>query len=216
MNERKMDTMTGYLLSRTGLDYMIYRSPVGDLLVAGDDASLKGIMFLGPGRDAGKIMETLRHRTNESIFRAFKYLDSYFSGGAGEPIYEIRLAFTLEKYRNSGLRKVIDSQERETAGTARNLDLDLSPFTVKELAVYSALVKVSRGVTVSYQELSRMAGIPRGGRFIGNAMAKNYFPILIPCHRVIKSDGSTGNYGGGVDKKIFLLNFEAGKPTPRL
>jgi O-6-methylguanine DNA methyltransferase len=64
------------------------------------------------------------------------------------------------------------------------------------------------GTTVSYGELASMSGIPGGARFIGNCMAKNRFPVLIPCHRVIKSDGSIGNFSGGVEVKEFLLDHE--------
>jgi methylated-DNA-[protein]-cysteine S-methyltransferase len=52
--------------------------------------------------------------------------------------------------------------------------------------------------------------VPGGGRFVGNAMAKNMFPVFIPCHRVIKSDGAMGYYSGGVHIKEFLLAHELG------
>ncbi len=86
--------------------------------------------------------------------------------------------------------------------------LDVSSFTKKEIKVYNTLKRVSFGKTVSYKELSTMSGITNGARFIGNAMAKNLFPIIIPCHRVIKSDGGIGNYGGGIKTKTFLLEHE--------
>jgi len=62
---------------------------------------------------------------------------------------------------------------------------------------------------ISYGELAMLAGIPRGGRFVGNTMAKNRFPVIIPCHRVIKSDGTPGTYTSGPERKIFLLNHES-------
>ncbi len=93
--------------------------------------------------------------------------------------------------------------------------LDLSQFTKKELSVYKALMKVPFGRTISYGELSKKAGITNGGRFVGNSMAKNAFPIFIPCHRVIRGNGDLGNYGGGTDIKRFLLEHENGHITKK-
>lgn len=87
-------------------------------------------------------------------------------------------------------------------------DFDLSPFTDRERAVYSALVTIPFGATVTYGALAAMSGIPRGARFVGNTMAKNIFPIFIPCHRVILATGAMGNYTGGVDIKESLLRHE--------
>lgn len=86
--------------------------------------------------------------------------------------------------------------------------LDLGIFTVKESRVYKELIKVPFGKIISYEMLSERSGIPHGARFVGNAMAKNIFPVLIPCHRVIKSNGDIGNYSSGTDIKKFLLHHE--------
>ncbi|HON79361.1 MAG TPA: methylated-DNA--[protein]-cysteine S-methyltransferase [Spirochaetota bacterium] len=87
-------------------------------------------------------------------------------------------------------------------------ELDLQGYTEREQRIYAALLTIPPGSVVSYGGLADMAGIPRGGRFAGNAMAKNRFPVFIPCHRVIKSDGKTGNYTSGTDIKEFLLAHE--------
>jgi len=87
-------------------------------------------------------------------------------------------------------------------------EMDLSGFTEKERAVYRALMKIPFGETISYGALASRAGITRGARFAGNAMAKNSFPILIPCHRVIQSSGAMGYYTGGVATKESLLRHE--------
>lgn len=86
--------------------------------------------------------------------------------------------------------------------------LDLGGYTDAERRIYDALLTVAAGDVVSYGKLAEMAGIPGGGRFAGNAMAKNRFPVFIPCHRVIKSNGETGNYTSGTDIKEFLLAHE--------
>ena len=75
-------------------------------------------------------------------------------------------------------------------------------------AVYSALLSVPPAVTVSYGVLAEMAGYPRAARAVGNAMATNPIPVVIPCHRVIRSDGSLGNYGDDPAWKERLLAHE--------
>lgn len=86
--------------------------------------------------------------------------------------------------------------------------LDMEGYTDKEVSVYRELVKVASGEKISYGALAARCGIPGGARFIGNTMAKNRFPVIIPCHRVVKSDGAMGNFSGGVDIKEKLLRHE--------
>lgn len=93
------------------------------------------------------------------------------------------------------------------------LKLDLSLFTEKERKVLQAMRKIPLGQTVSYKQLAEMAGRSRGARFAGNVCAKNPYPLLIPCHRVIKSNGTPGGYTGGLNIKKHLLSFENRKPT---
>jgi methylated-DNA-[protein]-cysteine S-methyltransferase len=81
-----------------------------------------------------------------------------------------------------------------------------SPFQKK---VYRALYEQVRyGETISYQNLAGLAGYPRAARAVGTAMKNNPLPFVIPCHRVIRADGSPGEYGGGTDTKIMLINME--------
>lgn len=77
-----------------------------------------------------------------------------------------------------------------------------------ERKVYAALMDVEYGETITYKQLGEKAGILNAARAVGNAMAKNPFPIIVPCHRVVKSDGKIGNYTGGSDVKISLLDIE--------
>jgi len=77
-----------------------------------------------------------------------------------------------------------------------------------ERAVYGALLSVPPGATVSYGALAEMSGFPRAARAVGNAMAANAVPVVIPCHRVIRSDGSLGNYGNDPAWKERLLAHE--------
>ncbi len=83
----------------------------------------------------------------------------------------------------------------------------IPPFHRK---VYKALCKVPAGTTITYAELAKRAGSPGAARAVGQAMAKNPFPIVIPCHRVIASNGKLGGYSGrgGVAAKRALLARE--------
>lgn len=88
--------------------------------------------------------------------------------------------------------------------------LVLSPYTGFQTTVWKALVTVPPGETRSYGELAKMVGQPGGAQAVGQALKRNPFPVLIPCHRIIKSDGSLGGYGGKMDSPIKqkLLEWE--------
>ena len=74
--------------------------------------------------------------------------------------------------------------------------------------VWNELLKIPYGTTISYSELAKRIGMPKSVRAVANANAVNALSIIVPCHRVIGSDGSLTGYGGGVDRKRFLLDFE--------
>jgi methylated-DNA-[protein]-cysteine S-methyltransferase len=94
------------------------------------------------------------------------------------------------------------------AWTVDDLSLEALGAGLFERAVYAALLSVPPAVTVSYRLLAELAGYPRAARAVGNAMASNPVPIVIPCHRVIRSDGSLGNYGDDPAWKERLLEHE--------
>jgi len=84
-------------------------------------------------------------------------------------------------------------------------ELGVRPF---ERAVYEILLTVGPGETISYGRLAEMAGHPRAARAVGSAMAANPVPVVIPCHRVVRADGTLGNYGEDPDWKPRLLEHE--------
>jgi methylated-DNA-[protein]-cysteine S-methyltransferase len=84
-------------------------------------------------------------------------------------------------------------------------DISATPF---ERAVLREVACIPRGETRSYGEIAELAGYPRAARAVGNIMHDNVFPLLIPCHRVIKGDGSIGGYGGSEHIKVLLLRLE--------
>ena len=85
------------------------------------------------------------------------------------------------------------------------LDLDGTPFQLK---VWNTLQKIPYGETISYAELARWIGKPEAVRAVGGANGKNPIPLVIPCHRVIGSDGSLTGYGSGLHIKSALLELE--------
>jgi O-6-methylguanine DNA methyltransferase len=87
------------------------------------------------------------------------------------------------------------------------LDLKGTPFEKK---VWSALTKIPYGRTRSYRDIAQAIGHPRAFRAVGNANGRNSIPLIIPCHRVIESNGGLGGFGHGVKVKKRLLDFEKG------
>ncbi|HEY6533570.1 MAG TPA: methylated-DNA--[protein]-cysteine S-methyltransferase [Acidimicrobiales bacterium] len=79
--------------------------------------------------------------------------------------------------------------------------------------VLSVLESVPYGETITYGELAAEAGRPGAARAVGTAMATNPLPIIVPCHRVTRSGGVIGSYGGGVDTKETLLRLEGALPV---
>jgi methylated-DNA-[protein]-cysteine S-methyltransferase len=74
--------------------------------------------------------------------------------------------------------------------------------------VWAALRKIPYGTTISYAELAQRVGQPGAARAVGSANGRNSIGIIIPCHRVIAADGTLGGYGGGLDRKRWLLDHE--------
>jgi O-6-methylguanine DNA methyltransferase len=90
--------------------------------------------------------------------------------------------------------------------------LDTQNLSDFQLTVYKALAKISAGKTISYQELAKKIGKPKAARAVGNALNKNPFPIVIPCHRVVKSNGEIGGFAAGIKTKKALLKKERENP----
>lgn len=77
-------------------------------------------------------------------------------------------------------------------------------------SVYDVVSSIPPGATMSYGEVAAAAGSPGAARAVGQAMARNRYAPIIPCHRVVPSTGGVGNYGGGRDLKKAMLEMEAG------
>ncbi len=94
-------------------------------------------------------------------------------------------------------------------GRLKQFTLKLAPQgTPFQLSVLRALQEVPYGETISYRDLAQRIGRPKASRAVGAANARNPLPIVIPCHRVIGSDGSLVGFGGGLEVKKKLLDLE--------
>ena len=154
------------------MKYCWMDSPIGRLLLAGDD---KGLAVIGFPEGKG-------HREPEAGW------------------HEDASAFDEAKRQ---LREYFDGKRQE-------FDLALSPDgTEFQLDVLRALQEIPYGETVSYSHIAERVGRPKAVRAVGAANGRNPLPIVIPCHRVIGSNGSMTGFGGGIDTKVALLELEA-------
>ena len=108
-------------------------------------------------------------------------------------------------------RNVLDQLKKYLRGELRRFDCKLdfrgTPFQKK---VWSALVRIPYGRTRSYKDIAKSIGHPKAFRAVGNANGRNSIPLIVPCHRVIESNGGMGGFGHGVKVKKRLLAFEKG------
>ena len=106
-------------------------------------------------------------------------------------------------------RNVVNQLKKYLKGKLKRfackLDFKGTPFQKK---VWSALAKIPYGQTRSYKEIARAIGHPKAFRAVGNANGRNSIPLILPCHRVIESNGGLGGFGHGVKVKKQLLDFE--------
>jgi methylated-DNA-[protein]-cysteine S-methyltransferase len=99
-------------------------------------------------------------------------------------------------------------------GERRDFELPLAPRgTAFQLSVWRTLAAIPYGHTISYAQLAQRVGRPSAVRAVGAANGRNPLPLVLPCHRVIGSDGSLTGFGGGLPTKEFLLRMEGALPA---
>lgn len=128
-------------------------------------------------------------------------------------VYWQKQPYQFHDYKNEKINYILSQTEKQLSeyfsGHRREFNLDLDMVgTSFQKKVWNQLLKIPYGTTFSYLEISKQIDNEKAFRAVGNANGKNPFSIIIPCHRVIASDGSLGGYAGGVDRKIKLLNLE--------
>lgn len=107
------------------------------------------------------------------------------------------------------IQDAIDQLEEYFQGKRKHFDLPLKFYgTEFQKKCWNALITIPYGETRSYKDISEIVNCPKGYRAVGLANNKNPIAIIAPCHRVIGSDGKLVGFGGGLDKKEFLLNLE--------
>lgn len=155
-----------------------YKSPAGDILLAADDIGLTGLWFEGQKYFALHLGR--EHEEKElPLFKEVKrWLDIYFSGR--EPDFTVPLHFTGTDFQNE---------------------------------VWEILCSIPYGKTITYGEIAGQLAAKKGlermsAQAVGGAVGHNEISIIVPCHRVVGSNGSLTGYAGGIDKKIKLLTLE--------
>jgi methylated-DNA-[protein]-cysteine S-methyltransferase len=161
------------------IDYAPVESPFGTLYAASTHRGLVRLAF--PEESLDEFLERLARKLSPRIVAAPASLDS--------------VRRELDEYF-SGRRRAFD------------LALDWALITPFARRVLRKTAAIPYGGHLSYAEVAAEAGSPRGARAAGNALGSNPIPIVIPCHRVLHSGGGLGGYGGGLDRKRFLLELE--------
>ena len=160
--------------------YRTVDSPVGLLLLAATEAGLVRVAFAGENHDA--VLQHLAERISPRILNAPARLDP--------------VARELDEYF-SGRRRDFD------------VPLDWRLSSGFRNVVLHHLPEIEYGHTASYAAVAQLAGSPKAMRAVGSACANNPIPVVVPCHRVVRSDGSPGGYLGGPAAKKLLLNLES-------
>jgi O-6-methylguanine DNA methyltransferase len=126
---------------------------------------------------------------------------------------ELRESFPGRIVRNDRKnRNVLNQLKKYLKGELQRFDCKLDfRGTLFQTKVWSALVKIPYGQTRSYGEIAQAIGHPKAFRAVGNANGRNSIPLIVPCHRVIGSDGGLAGFGHGVRVKKQLLNLEKGR-----
>ncbi|MGH3762275.1 methylated-DNA--[protein]-cysteine S-methyltransferase [Actinophytocola sp.] len=167
---------------RAGILDVAYRTvdtPVGSLLLAATPAGLVRVVYATSGHDAA--LADLAGRVSPRILHAPARLDA--------------VARQLEEYF-TGRRRAFD------------VPLDLRLASGFRRSVLAHLAEIGYGRTESYAQVATAAGSPRAVRAVGTACATNPVPVVLPCHRVVRADGSSGGYVGGTAAKQTLLSLE--------
>jgi methylated-DNA-[protein]-cysteine S-methyltransferase len=160
--------------------YRMIDTPVGTLLLAATDAGLVRVAYANEDHD--HVLQTLSDRISPRILHHPNRLDTV--------VRELDEYFT-------GRRRTFDVR----------LDWQLSAGF--RASVLQHLTDIEYGRTASYATVAQLAGRPKAFRAVGTACATNPLPVVVPCHRVVKSDGGMGGYLGGTAAKATLLELEA-------
>ncbi len=155
-----------------------YQSPIGGILLAADETGLTGLWFEGQKYFALYLDKEHKEKEVPVFETAKRWLDIYFSGK--EPDFQVPLHFTGTDFQNE---------------------------------VWEILYSIPYGNTMTYGEIAKKIAEKRGlkrmsAQAVGGAVGHNEISIIVPCHRVVGSNGSLTGYAGGIEKKAELLKLE--------
>lgn len=155
-----------------------YQSPIGNILLAADEIGLTGLWLEGQKYFALSLNKEHKEKEVPFFEEAKRWLDIYFSGK--KPDYTVPLHFTGTDFQNE---------------------------------VWKILCTIPYGQTMTYGEIAKQLAAKKGlkrmsAQAVGGAVGHNKISIIIPCHRVVGTNGSLTGYAGGIDKKVKLLNLE--------
>ena len=168
----------------TDVSYAFEPSPVGELLVAVTPRGLIRIAY-GAEERSDSVLEELARRVSPRMLEAPAALD------------EVRRQ--LDEYfggKRTGFDVPVDWRLHD--GFSRR--------------VLRATARIPYGELLTYAQVAAKAGSPRGSRAAGNALGSNRIPIVVPCHRVVRTGGALGGYTGGIERKEYLLDLEGVRP----
>lgn len=162
--------------------YAIMPSPIGQLLIAGTEDGIVHVAF--ENHDFERVLERLEATT-------------------GQPAV----------HDDAALRYATDQFEEYFAGTRKFFDLPIQQDAPDRFitTVQQNLVTIPYGETRSYGQLAQQLDKPGAARAVGSACARNPLPIIQPCHRVVRADGTYGEFSGTPEAKKYLLAFERGE-----
>lgn len=159
---------------------------IGRLMIA---STRKGLCCVGLPRE-------LEERFIEGLKKTYGKCDLWDEDGKGEK----------SSINNKALEELLLYFDGKLKQFTVPLDMRGTDFQKK---VWQQLLKIPYGKTASYGDIARAIGKPGASRAVGGANNKNPLPIVVPCHRVVGSDGSLVGYGGGLEIKKFLLRLES-------
>lgn len=156
-------------------------SPIGTLLLMATPKGLVRVAFETENRD--DVLEEVAEHVSPRILDAPRRLDP--------------------------VRRELD---RYFAGALRDFEVPIDWSLTGAFArkVLRRTARIPYGSVASYGDVAFEVGTPRGARAVGNALGSNPIPVIVPCHRVVRTGGAIGGYGGGLQRKRWLLDLEAG------
>ena len=155
-----------------------YQSPLGEIVIASDDTAITGLWLVGQRHFDIEVEGCITDKDLPIFDEVSRWLDIYFTGNNPGEIPAVRMNGT--------------------------------PF---QLEVWQILQAVPYGKLITYREIAELIAKKRGitkmsARAVGNAVGRNPVSILVPCHRVVGSDGKMTGYAGGIERKVKLLKLE--------